>query len=555
MFNPEMMAAAQNMMANMKPEDMQRMSEFAAKMDPKTMENMMSSMGGAPNGMDAKQMSEQMKNMTPEQMRAGMNQAQNQMGAQKQYVYNGALHLKNEGNNCIKKEEYSKALESYDRAIENLRPHSGDDVKTLRLQLLSNAALCHLKGKTFRKALEVCDEALKLDPKAFKPLYRRGLAHEGMGDVSQALSDVKTASSLSPEDKAITAELTRLRKIAEEKGIKEEDLKPKEPPAASSSPTSSASTGAPKSFSPGGSTSSSTASPSMSGRDMSQAMDEISKNPEMLTQAAEMMKNMSPEDISRMMPGADPEAVKQSMQNPDMFKNAMEKLKAMPEDDRKRMLESASSMQKNGMPDMSKGDLSSMSSVFENPDMMQHVAEMAKSQEGVDPEQADMMRKAAEQIQQNPELGKQMSEMIKNMPPEQMQKMMEMSAAMKGRGKGQGGGGGDGGPVDPMAAMNDPAAYDQFLNDPQMMKAAEDMMKSMSPETLASMAKSSGIDMGEGQAKMLGKMMPYMPYLLKCMRAFGYVRRGFKTIFSSKGKVLIAFVVLTAAVVQHCNSK
>merc|ERR1719230_635384 len=119
---------------------------------------MMKNMGGAPNGMDSKEMCERMKNMSPEEMRAGMTQAQSQMGAQKQYVYNGALHLKSEGNAHIQNQEYSKALESYERAIENLRPHAGDDVKTLWLQLLSNAALCHLKGSNYRKAMDVCEE-------------------------------------------------------------------------------------------------------------------------------------------------------------------------------------------------------------------------------------------------------------------------------------------------------------------------------------------------------------------------------------------------------------
>merc|ERR1719253_506505 len=100
---------------------------------------MMKNMGGqVPPGMDAKQMCDQMKNMSPEQMQAQMNQAKSQMGAQKQYVYNGALHLKNEGNTHIKNEEFSKALEAYDRAIENLRPHSGSDVNTLKVQLMSN---------------------------------------------------------------------------------------------------------------------------------------------------------------------------------------------------------------------------------------------------------------------------------------------------------------------------------------------------------------------------------------------------------------------------------
>jgi len=546
MFNPGMMEQAQKMMANMKPEDMDRMSKFAANMDPKTMESMMGSMGQTPPaGMDAKQMCDQMKNMTPEQMRAGMNQAQAQTGAQKDYVYKGALGLKSEGNAHIQNQEYSKALESYDRAIENLRPHAGDDVKTLRLQLLSNAALCHLKGSNFRKAMDVCEEALKLDPKAVKPMFRRGLAHEGMGDFSMALLDVKTASELAPSDKAVETELGRLRKIAKEKGIKEEDLKHKTPsPPASSSSTS----GAPQALRPGGSTSSS-ANP-----DMQQAMDEIAKNPDMLNHAAEMMKNMSPEDMAKMMPGVDPETAKSRFSNPDHMKQAMAKMQAMPEEDRKKMLETASKMKGAGgnmampgngeMPDMSQ-----MTEIFENPDMMKMAAQMAASQEGADPEQADMMRQAAEQIQQNPELGKQMSDMMKNMPPEQMQKMMEMSAGMKGRGKG-GQAGGAGGMPGP-GGMPD---ADAFMNDPDMMKAAEDMMKSMSPEMMQSMAKASGIDMDDNKAAMLGKFMPYMPYVLKCMRAFSYVKRGFKQVFSPRGKIAIAVLVLSVAIYQYTSS-
>jgi len=269
-----------------------------------------------------------------------------------------------------------------------------------------------------------------------------------------------------------------------------------------------------------------------------------------------MMKNMSPEEISKMMPGADPATVKKQFENPEMMKTAMDRMQSMPESERQKMFEAAGKMREGGgaspgMPGLPPGtDMSSMSSVFENPEMMQHVAEMAKHQEGVDPEQAAMMRQAAEQIQQNPELGKQMSEMMKNMDPEQMQKMMEMSQGMRGGGGGGGGGGmgqggGAGGP--PGA----PPDMDSFLNDPKMMEAAESMMKSMSPEMMQSMAKSSGIDMDDGKAAMLGKMMPYMPYLLKCMRAFGSLRRGWKALWTTKGKVSIAVVVLAAALYQH----
>jgi len=402
--------------------------------------------------------------------------------------------------------------------------------------LLSNAALCHLKLNDFKKAHEVCEEALSVDSKAVKPLYRRGLSHEGLGDHSQALLDVKNASNLSPDDKAISNELARLRKICSEKGIKEEDLKPK---ASASAP---ATAGAPQALRPGSSSS------SPSSGDMSQALEQISKNPDMLEQAADMMKNMSPEDIARMMPpGTDPATVKDRLKNPDMMKTAMESLKGMSEEDRKKLLEASSSGKMpgpGGMPDMS-----NMSAIFENPDMMKQVAEMAKHQGGEDGEQAEMMAKAAEQISSNPELGKQMSNMLKNMPPDQMQKMMEMSAKMRGGGMGQNSGGDSG---DDSADMMNPEAASDFMSNPDMMKMAEEMMSNMSPEALAGMAQSSGLD--EGKAQMLSKMMPYMKYVMRCMRMMAYVKQGFKAMFSSKGKVVIAVVVLTAAVVQHYRS-
>lgn len=319
MFSPELMANAQKAMQNMKPEDIQRMSQMMSNMDPTMVERMAKNMGGTPPpGMDYKQLSEQMKRMTPELMTAGLNQ----MGSQKEYILKGALQLKTEGNNHIKNKEYVKALQCYDRGIQNLRPFVGDDVKAMMLQLLSNAALCHLKDKNFRKAVDVCEEALRVDPKAVKPMLRRGLAHEGLGDLERALVDVESASSTSPEDKSINSELTRLRKLAEDKGINNAFLKEDEPkkaakpegPAPAVSPFSSSTGGAPQFSRPGGnagnstlpltSTSAPNIPPGMSDlfqpEDMAAAMEEMVKNPRMVQQMAQMA-NMKPEDMQKIM--------------------------------------------------------------------------------------------------------------------------------------------------------------------------------------------------------------------------------------------------------------
>merc|ERR1712032_461633 len=103
---------------------------------------------------------------------------------------------------------------------------------------------------------------------------------------------------------------------------------------------------------------------------------------------------------------------------------------------------------------------------------------------------------------------------------------------MRGAGGGMpGGGAGEGGMPDPSAMMSDP----------DMMKATEDMMKNMSPEMLASMAKASGMDISEDKAKMVARFLPYM---LKLLRVFTYLKKLWSAMWSAKGRVVLAVVVL-----------
>jgi len=277
----------------------------------------------------------------------------------------------------------------------------------------------------------------------------------------------------------------------------------------------------------------------------------------MLQQATDTMKKMSPEDLDRMMknaplpPGVDAETMKSRMdaisKNPDMLMTAVNRLKSMPEDQRKKLLETQKAMAGGGAGGMPSGtDLSSMAKAFEDPNMMKQVAEMAKSMgvdSSADPGEAEMMRKAAESLSANPELGAQMSNMLKSMPPDQLQKMMEMSSKMKSK-KDAGGG----------AGCMDAASMDDVMGYPDMMKVAEDMMANMSPETLMAMASSSGIELDEGKAKMIGKLMPLLPYVMKTMHFFGKVKKGVKALFSPRGRIVIAVVVMLAARARHIKS-
>merc|ERR1712113_258588 len=91
----------------------------------------------------------------------------------------------------------------------------------------------------------------------------------------------------------------------------------------------------------------------------------------------------------------------------------------------------------------------------------------------------------------------------------------------------------------------DPAS---ILSDPDMMKATEEMMKSMSPETLASMARASGMDISEDKAKFVARLLPW---LMKLMRVMGHVKKMWSAMWSPRGRVVMAVLVLLFAVYQH----
>jgi len=558
--NPEMMKAAQNMMSNMKPEEMQRMSQMAAGMDPKVMQNMMNSMGGNMSGVDATQAIDQMKNMSPEQLTQGMQQAQTQMGAQKQYMMNAAEMLKKEGNAAVAKEDYKEALSKYQRAVDNLDSHVGADVNALQIGLLNNSALCHLKLKSFDKALEAGEKALKVDPRSFKGLFRRGQAKEGLGKLAPAVTDMRRALEISPGDKAISRELDRLRAELEAQGIEEEDYTaaPLEVKSEWQAPSTTSGSRA--------TSSTSSAGASNSSEHWAKAAEKIAENPDMLAQATETMSKMTPEQLQTMMsstplpPGVDAETMKSQMENlqknPEMLKNAMECLKSMPEDERKKKLlaqqGAAAGASASGGAAPSAAAAASM---FENPDMMKQAMSMAQNMSDDDltkmgisnPGEADMMKKAAEQMASNPDMMKQVSDMMKNMDPAQMESMMKMSAGMRGGGGMPGMPGMPGG-ADGEGGMPDASA---FLNNPEMMKATEDMMKNMSPEMLSSMAKASGVDLSEDKAKMVARFLPYM---LKLFKVFTYLKRAWSAMWSARGRMVLAAVVILLAMWQHFRS-
>jgi hypothetical protein len=57
-----------------------------------------------------------------------------------------------------------------------------------------------------------------------------------------------------------------------------------------------------------------------------------------------------------------------------------------------------------------------------------------------------------------------------------------------------------------------------------------------------------GIEVSESHAKMMSKVMPY---LMKCLKLWGFIKRIFAAMFSARGRIILAVVILFVAVSQH----
>ncbi|CAH1267646.1 PPID [Branchiostoma lanceolatum] len=137
-------------------------------------------------------------------------------------VVEAAESIKVIGNNLFKKGDYDLAIRKYGKALRYLHKCSeeadmepgGEEEKKLGpiiLPCMLNTAACRLKLQQYEKAIEDCNAVLEVDSDNAKALYRRAQGHSGMGDEDKAIADLQKAQQLQPNDKAILAELKKIK--------------------------------------------------------------------------------------------------------------------------------------------------------------------------------------------------------------------------------------------------------------------------------------------------------------------------------------------------------
>ncbi|XP_029641832.1 sperm-associated antigen 1 isoform X1 [Octopus sinensis] len=106
--------------------------------------------------------------------------------------------LKAQGNQFVKEEQYSKAIDCYSQCIQ-LFP---DNAISYR-----NRALCYLKLNKASEAVADCDESLHLESSNIKTLFRRAQANKLLKNYRASISDLKNLLNLDPENSTAKKEL------------------------------------------------------------------------------------------------------------------------------------------------------------------------------------------------------------------------------------------------------------------------------------------------------------------------------------------------------------
>lgn len=135
----QMMQQAQNMMANMSPEQLASMQNMVQNMSPEQRANM--------------------ERMVQQQM-GGMGGVPPTASGQNQYQLGGARMLKDEGNNLHKAGKHTEALAKYEKAISNVSALTSGDAVELKTSCELNKAMCHLKLEQWKSCETVCSQVL-----------------------------------------------------------------------------------------------------------------------------------------------------------------------------------------------------------------------------------------------------------------------------------------------------------------------------------------------------------------------------------------------------------
>lgn len=127
--------------------------------------------------------------------------------------------IKNAGNFFFNARKYVEAARKYKKSTRYFtffkdrtkNPEERKQLESFHLVNLTNLAAVQLKLKNYEEVCYTCQCAIKLEPKNFKALYRRGLAQIELKNYELALEDLKRAHQIIPDNKIVLNEFERAK--------------------------------------------------------------------------------------------------------------------------------------------------------------------------------------------------------------------------------------------------------------------------------------------------------------------------------------------------------
>lgn len=138
-----------------------------------------------------------------------------------------ALRYKETGVKLFKEERWIDAFYRFSKACKiliTLEPIPDleldktleSNINSLRLQLYSNIAACHLRRKNYEHAVTLCTKVLDKESNNVKVLYQRGVAYGSLGDIERAQVDLRDALKLEPHNPVIKEKYLVIRQRCQE---------------------------------------------------------------------------------------------------------------------------------------------------------------------------------------------------------------------------------------------------------------------------------------------------------------------------------------------------
>ncbi|EFJ23762.1 hypothetical protein SELMODRAFT_442699 [Selaginella moellendorffii] len=501
MMDPEMIRLAQEQMSRIPPAELLRMQQQMMgnpdllRMATEGMKNIRPE--------DLRFAAEQMKNMPSEQI-ADMSARMANASPEQIAAMNGdatALMLKNQGNQLHGSGQFYEAIDKYKEAKLKSLGVSSAAASNLRVTCSLNLMSCYLKTSQYSKAISEGSEVLATEPRNLKALYRRGQAYKELGKLKLAVADLTEAAAVAPDDETVADVLRVAKEELEREGDNVEKVEKED--------------------------------------------DYVQHNSD-----GPIIEEITEEEAERLTSTV-------STRREGVANRATEG-ETMPRE--------ASTSSFSGMsPPNDQAYAEAIKSMKQNPELLRN---MQSTMSSVDPEQLAAMSGG----KMTPEMAKFAADLMKHMSPSDLERMVDMASGLNLNGGAPSSSSSGPEPTRPAAPSASTVPFQpspgmlqpdeqmrRQMKDPAMRELMSSMIKSMTPESMASMSEQLGLQLTPEQAvaaqKAMANLTPdqldrLMRWTERAQTVTEQAKRAKAWIVGKPG-LMLAILMLLVAIVLH----